>query len=437
VFLSANKPETPARRWIFLAGLVFGAALSALFLTCGRSPRQSGGEPAQATSDLPAKGPLDDLVVGRVGKRKITPHDIDVKMKVQFSGMLGLTGVDAVRQRYEILRQMIDQMTWVDEGERKGYDKDEDFVQTLALSRAFILSNHTVDRMVYKKSEPTDQEIEKYYEDNADQFRLVARSDVSHILVASKAQAEALRRRALAGEEFAALAGQFSIDTNSKDVGGKLGTIAARSGIRGFSQEGTPLNLRLMSMAVGEVSEPINSERGWSIFKITSHTDASVQPLDEVREAIKKKLTSKKAYVLFDDVLSQVKKQVGVEIDQDSWMHYVLGRLNEDDAFRYIDGEKSARDKIPLYEALAEQVPKSPRAPQALFCAGYTLAIETRDYPKAREDFQRLISKFPGSQLVEPARWMIDNMEKGVDTTPQGEAIKRLVQGMASRPAGS
>ena len=45
---------------------------------------------------------------------------------------------------------------------------------------------------------------------------------------------------------------------------------------------------------------------------------------------------------------------------------------------------------------------------------GFTYAEELKNFTEARKAFQSFIEKYPQSDLVASAKWMIENMEHGV-----------------------
>ncbi len=407
-------------------------ACAAVALTCGRAPSTEKGKTSEAPASASAPAPdpkVENIVLARIGKRKITVHDLETKINVQFAQMMtGLEGAGRVRQQYDILKQMVNQYAWVDAGEKRGFDRDPDFRATLELSRKFILSNTTVKKLVYDKADPTEQEIRKYYEENPDQFHVVTRVQCSHILATTRAAAEAARRRALAGEDFGALATQLSTDPASRDVAGSLGTVTLRSDIRGFGAP-SELNSKIMALRAGEVSEPIQTERGWSVFKVTERAEETTQGLDEVREAIRKKISTKRANELFSTTLADVKKETGAVIDEKAWQDYTFGVLNDDQIFEMAQGEKVPQERIKIYLELANRRPDGPRAAQALFMAGFTYADNLNDPGSAKGYFEKVLEKYPQCDLAASARWMLANMTQGLDNLPYAEQIRRKATG--------
>jgi TolA-binding protein len=70
-----------------------------------------------------------------------------------------------------------------------------------------------------------------------------------------------------------------------------------------------------------------------------------------------------------------------------------------------------AKDRIDLFRQVVREYPNDKSAIQADFMIGFTYAEEMRDYPSARAAFQEFLRKYPKSDLVASANWMLENME--------------------------
>jgi parvulin-like peptidyl-prolyl isomerase len=90
-----------------------------------------------------------------------------------------------------------------------------------------------------------------------------------HILVADEATAQSIYERLQKGEDFAALAAEFSID-GTKDTGGDLGWFGKRGMIKEFADAA-------FALKVGEISKPVQSQYGFHIIQVIGHED---RPLD-------------------------------------------------------------------------------------------------------------------------------------------------------------
>lgn len=413
------------------AGPISLLIVAALSLTqCGRAKdpsAESAGTAAGTAAVSNAQSELDDIVVAKVGRRSITGKDLSEKLRIQFPDMATLTGNTGLRQRLDVLRAMVDQYAWVDHGERKGYDKDPEFRATLELSRKFILANHTANREVYSKSKATPEQLRRHYEENQDLFQLVARANCSMILVATQGEAARLRARVAAGEDFAGLARQHTLDDATRNSGGMLGTVTSGSTITGYPA-GDDLNRAIMALPAGALSDPIQTSRGWAVIRVHDRMEHSVQPFEEAAPSIQKKLDAKNANELFVRVLASIKEETGAKLVDEGWTRYMVSFLTEDELYQLAVGEPKPDTRINFFRALQEQHPQGRRAPAALFMVGFTLAEEKQDYNGARVAFREMLEKYPQSELTKSAEWMLEHMEEGLENLPYAGELKRRAQ---------
>ena len=158
----------------------------------------------------------------------------------------------------------------------------------------------------------TDKQIEEYYAKNKAQYSQPESRDVRHILVKTKAKADALYAQLKGGADFAALAKANSEDTGSKDNGGKL-TIS-----RG--QTVAPFDKKAFELKVNEISAPVKTEFGFHIIEALGPVKpAKVTPLKDVKEAIKQQLVQAKKNEKMTDWVDDLKK------DYEDKITYAIG----------------------------------------------------------------------------------------------------------------
>jgi peptidyl-prolyl cis-trans isomerase D len=147
-------------------------------------------------------------------------------------------------------------------------------------------------------------DLENYYKQHQDEFRVPESVTVRHILVktpppdangkvsqqaldAAKAKAEDILKQLKAGAGFDALAKKYSDDPGSRDKGGLLGPIRRGQTVPEFEQAA-------FAAKKGETVGPIKSSFGYHIIHIDDKTEAHVKTLDEVKSQIEPILLQQK-----------------------------------------------------------------------------------------------------------------------------------------------
>jgi peptidyl-prolyl cis-trans isomerase SurA len=158
-----------------------------------------------------------------------------------------------------------------------------------------MLSTEAQRMDVVDKIGVTENESQAYYAEHQQDFTTPAEVTLREIFIEvpetdrgvnvaeddeARAEAEALRKRLLAGEPFARLAAQMS-DAPSKANGGLIGPI-------GREDLAASLQVQLDKMKVGDLTEILRTPQGYQILKLESRTDTKIRTFDEARSDIGK-----------------------------------------------------------------------------------------------------------------------------------------------------
>lgn len=99
---------------------------------------------------------------------------------------------------------------------------------------------------------------------------------------AAKAKADGIYAELVAGTDFAAKATAISDDTGSRDQGGDLGFFGRNDMVKPFED-------KAFTMKVGDISEPIRTDYGWHIIKVTEKKGFEDQNFEDWIASIRNK----------------------------------------------------------------------------------------------------------------------------------------------------
>jgi len=177
--------------------------------------------------------------------------------------------------------------------------------------------------------EVSDEQVAEYYNDNLDQFQSDEQKRVSHILIelgddedAALVKAQALKTRLDAGEDFVELVKSESSDEFSAQNDGDLGVVAEGDMEEPFEEAMTKL------LKIGDISAPIKTSFGYHIIKLTEFVASETQTIEEVKvqiiAAVKKQIAEEAFYEKsqlleeksfeITDSLAEVAKLIDIEV---------------------------------------------------------------------------------------------------------------------------
>lgn len=172
--------------------------------------------------------------------------------------------------------------------------------------RRELLIDKLIQKEVVSKLEISDKDIEKYYRTHSKEFMHGDEVHARQILVDNLKTAEDIRARLAKGENFAALAQEFSIAPEGKR-GGDLGWFPRGVMPKAFDEACFPL-------PTGAISPIVKTEFGFHIFKVMERRPAKKAPLTEVRDKIIARLQQERSKEAFDKWYAELEKKADVKV---------------------------------------------------------------------------------------------------------------------------
>lgn len=229
----------------------------------------------------------------------ITVGDLKINA-AQFDQM-----IDAIPENYRPVargagrKQFADNVVRIlvlaEEGRRRKIDETPAFKTQAMFSEASVLAGLTSDNL-RRSIKLEDAELRKYYEAHKSDYERVR---VRHILIRMQgsplpltpgqkdlteaealAKAQDIRKKLLAGEDFAALVSTESNDTETIVTGGDIGFFHRGQRVPSFEEAAFALN-------VGQISEPVKTPFGYHIIRMEAKESKS---FEAVRPDLEKRM---------------------------------------------------------------------------------------------------------------------------------------------------
>ena len=155
----------------------------------------------------------------------------------------------------------------------------------------------------------TDDDLRQYYEQHKNEYTLPERVKAQHILFKTqgktpeeiekiKEKARGVLERAKKGEDFGALAKQYSEDATASS-GGDLGDFGRGQMVPEFEKAA-------FSLGVGGISDLVQSQFGIHIIKVNGKQEARERPFEEMKEAVRPIVETRKAEQKANDLAQQI-----------------------------------------------------------------------------------------------------------------------------------
>lgn len=242
-------------------------------------------------------------VVTTVGSRTITQEDLELVLMTldPMKAQQYSTGEGKKKLVEELVNQ---ELFYLDALEAK-LDQDQIFLDELERTKSALLKQYAINNAL-KDITLSEDEVKKFYEDNKEKFVSPKTINASHILVDQLSLANQITDELNAGMSFPEAAEKYSKCPSSKK-GGELGYFGKGAMVPEFEKSA-------FELAINEISQPVETNFGYHIIKVTDIKEESHKPFQEVRDAIAKQLLSLKQQEVYYGKIKELQEKYPVEI---------------------------------------------------------------------------------------------------------------------------
>ncbi|NIP95470.1 MAG: hypothetical protein GWO24_19315 [Akkermansiaceae bacterium] len=274
-------------------------------------------------------------VVAEIGLQKITRVELDRQIEASienqlamFAGQLPaeqrkqqkeamLKQFAGDQQRLQFLNSYIVQEILYRKARESKLIEDPSVRAQLRDAERNLLARQLMENELSGKVYITDADMSVYYEARKEDYLEPATAALSHIVVADEEGAGKVIERILAGEEFAALAGELSIDGATKEGGGEIAApVVEGQPLPGVAVPAASLAPLFAAKAGDILDNPVQSEAGFHVFQVREKTPARQKPFEEVRSQIHAELYRQKERELQARLLDDLREEFDVVIHQ-------------------------------------------------------------------------------------------------------------------------
>jgi peptidyl-prolyl cis-trans isomerase C len=189
-------------------------------------------------------------------------------------------------------------------------------VLRVQVERALSIRKY-IDATYASKAQVTDKEIRSSYDRNRDGFRVPEQVRANYVFVkidpqwdeAGKAEAkrkiEDVRKKALAGEDFASLARTHSEDPTAKN-GGDMGYVRQGQLLKAVEEA-------LFALKPGEVSIIVETTVGYHLVKLVERKPETTLPFENVKDRLRAVLEQEKKQQEASAYIAKVREKAAVQ----------------------------------------------------------------------------------------------------------------------------
>ncbi len=247
---------------------------------------------------------MENKILAKVNGKEITQNDMN--MLLHSLGQQRAAQFNSEEGRKHILNELINQNLFLMDARANKIDETKMFKEELERMIDTMMIQFRMNQ-VMGSVQVSDDELKEYYEVHKAHYSKQESVTASHILVASEDECRSIKEKITAGDvTFEDAAMEYS-SCPSKQNGGSLGNFVRGRMVPEFDKAA-------FDMEVGEVSDPIQTQFGFHLIKVTEKTDAEPSTFEDSKEHVFNHLMQDRQKEVYMSKLEELKKQYTVEM---------------------------------------------------------------------------------------------------------------------------
>ncbi len=237
-----------------------------------------------------------DKIIASVGGKPIMESELEAAL---LSMGQRAQAYNNPQGRAALLEQLIAHKLFLMDAQKNLYEREPAFKEQLTRVKEDMLANYAIQKAV-ERVRVTEEEVQKFYDENPDQFVSGTTFNASHILVAEEDLAKELLAKINDGQISFEDAARENSTCPSGQQGGQLGDFGQGQMVPEFENA-------CAAMEVGTVSEPVQTQFGWHLIKLNKKEEGGKMPFGEVKDDIHNALMGQKQQAAYQSKVNQLK----------------------------------------------------------------------------------------------------------------------------------
>lgn len=246
---------------------------------------------------------MENKVLAVISGNEITENDLNAIIMRYPEDKRGIFNSEMGKK--QLLEQMISFELMYKLGSEMNIDKTDEYKTSLAQVEKDLLTQMTINKVLSEVT-ITDEEAEKYYNENKAEFEQPATVSAKHILVDNEELCSEVKEKIENGElSFEEAAKQYS-SCPSKDQGGDLGVFGRGMMVPEFEEAAFELELE-------KVSQPVQTQFGYHLIKVNAKNEPVTSKFEEVKTQIIQRLVQERQEKKYLDVMKELEAKYDVK----------------------------------------------------------------------------------------------------------------------------
>ncbi len=239
---------------------------------------------------------MNNKVMATVDGQPITMADV-----LYFIQSMGPQGAQYNNEQGHqlIAEQLVTQRLLYLDASKNGMAFEKDYKDQLEIVKRDLLTSYAVNKLL-SKVEVTQAQCKEEYLKDPSKYADEEMVSASHILVNTIEEAEAILEKINSGEISFEDAARENSTCPSSQSGGALGEFGKGSMVPEFEDAA-------FSIATGVVSEPVKTQFGYHLIKVTEKTEAKPMSFEDAEELIRQELLNDARQSAIEKKVNQLK----------------------------------------------------------------------------------------------------------------------------------